>query len=421
MKSRIKVFVGEAAIEVGELSFEMQGNRTLCSFVYSPAWLTRTDRFNLSPDLQLVAGHQFHKGEPAFFRCFADTEPDGWGREVIRRVIRKEREARAEKRGLLNDLDYLLGVSDRSRMGALRLQGEDGKFQWPDDARRGAPPIVDLDKLLVASRNIENDQETLEDLAYLRGSATSLDGMRPKASIIDIDGTLAIGKFPSVKDHYSIVHAEVLAMTLAAKAGLNVARARVVNVPKPGARRGTGKPATTPVAVITRFDRENAGRVMYLSAHSLLLANPATAYTYEDIATLIRQYSNQAPLDLQELWRRIVFFLLINNVDDHLKNHGFLHRGYGHWNLAPGFDINPFPDKARELKTAITAELGGHASPDQMFDLYGTFGFAKRADAEKTFARLVGTVSDWKGAAVAIGMSSGDIDEIEPAFLNATR
>ena len=418
MKQRIKVFIGEAAIEAGELSYEVQGNRTLCSFAYSPVWLRRPDSFNLSPDLQLVEGHQFHKGESAFFRCFADTEPDGWGREVIQRVIRKEREAHREKRGLLGDLDYLLGVSDRSRMGALRLQGEDGKFQWPDDARRGAPPIVDLDKLLDATRNVENNRETLEDLAYLRGSGTSLDGMRPKASIIDTDGTLAIGKFPSVKDRHSVVHAEVLAMTLAAQAGLNVARTRVEKVPKRGGRRTAAPTAATvtPVAIITRFDRENGGRVMYLSAHSLLLADKSSAITYEDIAATIRQYSNQAPVDLRELWCRITYNLLINNIDDHLKNQGFLHRGSGHWNLAPAFDINPFPDKARDLKTAITADLGGYASFDQLLDLYETFGFAARGDAGKVLARMMAAVSGWKTLAASLGMSDRDIGEIEPAF-----
>ena len=182
--------------------------------------------------------------------------------------------------------------------------------------------------MLSASKAVEENKETTRDLEYLRGRGTSLGGLRPKCSLVDADGSLAIGKFPSVKDTRSVVHGEVLALNLAKAAGINAAAARVVDS------------AGVPVAVVTRFDRLNGKRLMYLSARSLMDAAPAEQYSYVDIADTIRMYGSQAAADLQELWRRLVFNILINNVDDHLNNHGFLHHAFAQWKLAPAFDLN---------------------------------------------------------------------------------
>ena len=269
--------------------------------------------------------------------------------------------------------------------------------------QQDAPALVDLAQLLSASKALEENRETVADLEFLRENGTSLGGLRPKCTIRDKDGSLAIGKFPSVNDTRSIVHGEVLALKLAADAGIDAARARIID--------SNG----VPVAVITRFDRINGKRIMYLSGRSILQATSSEQYSYVDLADALRMYSGQATKDLHELWRRIVFNILINNVDDHLNNHGFLHQAHGQWRLAPAFDLNPFPDKDRSLKTWISREAGDEASLAEAVIVAPLFGFSK--GAEKIVLEEVRyAVKRWKRVARSIGMSAVDIANFEPAF-----
>lgn len=422
MKRSVNVCLGEAGTPVGSLNFDATGQRQSVAFAYASTWLADPARFALSPDLPLVSGYQYRAnkvnratGESTFFACFADSEPDGWGRKVILRDHAKQRlesggvagrQASAEP---LNDFDFLLRVNDISRVGAIRLQDENGVFQRASGQKRDTPTLVALPDLLTASKAVEQGRETARDLVYLRGNGTSLGGLRPKCSIIDADGSLAIGKFPSVADTRSIVHGEVLALNLAATAGIRAAKARVVDA------QGVS------VAVITRFDRvndaqRNTKRLMYLSARSLLQAAGDQQYTYVDIANAIRMHSSQAALDLVELWRRMVFNILINNVDDHLNNHGFLHVAHDQWLLAPAFDVNPFPDKERALKTWISDDAGDAASVDQALAAAPFFGFSQSA-ANAVLNDIQSAVKNWKSMARGIGMTAGDLEAYAPAFL----
>ncbi|MHB8252725.1 MAG: type II toxin-antitoxin system HipA family toxin [Acidiferrobacter sp.] len=410
MKRSTTVCLGEAAVEVGTLAFETQGARQAVSFVYTNTWLASPDRFALSPDLPLVSGYQFRAnkdpGSSAFFSCFADVEPDGWGRMIIHRDHANQRKEAGDNRpsaGPLNDLDFLLWISDFSRVGAIRFRDEKGVFQRPPSGKRETPALIALPHLLSASKAVEENKETARDLEYLRGNGTSLGGLRPKCSILDADGSLAIGKFPSVKDTRSVVHGEVLALHLAAAAGIHAARARVI------------ESEGTPVAIITRFDRLKGKRLMYLSARSLMEAAPAQQYTYVDIADTVRRYSSQAARDLTELWRRMIFNILINNVDDHLNNHGFLHHAHDQWTLAPAFDINPFPDKERALKTWISEDAGDAASLAQALRVAPLFGLTQGAET-LVLNEVKSAISRWKTVARSIGMSAGDVDSFAPAF-----
>lgn len=410
MKRSMTVCLGEDAVEVGTLAFEAKGTRRSASFVYADSWLANSDRFALSPDLPLVTGYQFRANkdlnQSAFFGCFADVEPDGWGRMVIKRDYAKQRKESAGDRlsvGLLNDFDFLLWVNDFSRMGAIRFRDDTGVFHRSSGGTRQTPTLIQLPHLLSASKAVEENKETARDLEYLRGNGTSLGGLRPKCSIIDADGSLAIGKFPSVKDARSIVHGEVLALHLAAAAGIDAAMARVVDS------------EGVPVAVISRFDRLNGKRLMYLSARSLMQATSAEQYTYVDIADTLRMYSSQAAADLKELWRRMVFNILINNVDDHLNNHGFLHHAHGQWKLAPAFDLNPFPDKERALKTWISEDAGDTASLAEAVAVAPLFGFTHGAEST-VLEEVKSAIGHWKSIARAIGMSAVDISNFAPAF-----
>ena len=409
MKKECTVFVGENPIEVGKLSYEKKGQKSTSAFLYSDSWLRNPDQFALSPDLPLISGYQFHSArtsdESAFFACFSDVEPDGWGKMVIQRDFAKQRKdgVGKDRAALLDDFDYLMWISDVSRIGAIRLRDSEGIFQRRADLKRQIPPLIELPQLLRASKAIEENQETLNDLEYLRGVGTSLGGLRPKCSIIDADGNLAIGKFPSVGDTRSIVHGEVLALHLAKRCGIDAASSQVID--------SDG----IPVALIKRFDRNGPKRLMYLSANSLLQAKSHQQYSYEDIASLIRTISPKAKYDLGQLWRRMIFNILINNVDDHLKNHGFLHTTDDQWVLAPAFDLNPFPDKMRALKTWISLQSGEFASLDEALTISKSFELSNK-EAKVILSEMRSIVSTWKPIAQNLGMNARDIDQYAPAF-----
>ena len=420
MKRTLQVHLGDESRRVGTLNYDQNGAREHGAFAYDEAWLAAKERFALDPTLPLVAGAQFHRKMTTgsvFHAAFADTEPDGWGRRVILRDHAKRRQsarraAQATESVRLNAVDFLLAVDDGSRVGALRFRDEDGVFQRAaEPGRRTAPPLLELGHLLAASRAVEDETETAADLAYLRGRGTSLGGLRPKCTVVDDDGWLAIGKFPSVQDERAVTKGEVLAMTLAKKAGLAVAATRLVD--------SDG----IPVALVRRFDRTPDGkRLMYVSAATLLgveSAGPEEHY-YTEIVDAVRMHGAAVRDDLEELWRRMAFGILITNVDDHLRNHGFLHAEAGLWRLAPAFDLNPFPDRARELKTWVSAETGPEATVEALMSVRAYFQIpAKRA--KEILAEVERAVAGWRKVARALGMTDRDLDDFADAFEHPQR
>lgn len=412
----IEVWLGEAARRVGTLGFASQGQRRSSVFQYDTAWLADPARFAISPDLPLTPDRQFHKApgrdDSVFPFAIADTEPDGWGCRVIARDHARQRQQLATADSntaaspALTEMDYLLGVDDTSRIGALRLRNAAGHFVRASDADQpGTPQLVELAAILNASQAVERGTETERDLRYLRGRGTSLGGMRPKCTVIDADGHLAIGKFPSIHDDRAVTQGEVLALRLATLAGIDAAQARIV--------RSEG----APVAVIRRFDRLPGGRVPYLSATAMLQASREHDHAYTEIAERILGVAPDARRDLAELWRRIVFNMLITNVDDHLHNHGFLHVGHGQWQLAPAFDLNPFPDKDRELKTWLTEESGPTGSVDDAIAAAPYFHLAPDA-ARGILGEVLHAVTQWRTVAQSTGvdMTARELEAFAPAF-----
>ena len=420
MKRVIDVFVGEEARQVGILRFEVQGARHSAGFEYHPDWLAAEDRFALEPGLPLVAGMQYHQrlrdGSP-FHGAMADTEPDGWGRRIILRDHGKQRQ-RARESGeqveirALNNLDFLLAVDDKNRIGALRFRDENGSFQRaPEPGKRTTPTLVELSLLLSASRAVEERTETKADLDYLRGRGTSLGGMRPKCSVVDEKGQLSIGKFPSVEDDRSVTKGEVLALLLAQAAGIDAAKARLVDS------------EGSPVALIRRFDRpEDGGRLMYISAATMLGADTGdgSEHSYTEIVDALRQHGAKPQADITELWRRIAFSILITNVDDHLHNHGFLHTQLGQWSLSPAFDVNPFPERGRELKTWISEETGPEASVDALLSAIAYFRI-NRSTAKSILSDVEQAVSRWRQVGNSIGMNNIELDQFADAFEHRER
>lgn len=415
MKRNIQVMLGKEAFPLGELRYDRQGRRESAAFAYTSNWLAHDERFAIDPSLPMVSGFQFRvrRREGSLFHgSIADTEPDGWGRRVILRDHSKKRNMaksrnRSTETNFLGELDFLLAVDDESRIGALRFHDEDGVFQGAtDEGGRRAPPLLELRQLLSSSKAVEMSTETAQDLAYLRGRATSLGGLRPKCSLRDADGYLAIGKFPSVTDQRSVTKGEVLALHLAKLAGIQAADARLVMSDE------------MPVALIRRFDRLSDGtRIPYVSAATLLGTEPddPTEHTYTEIVDAIRIHGSDAQNDIEELFRRIAFSILINNVDDHMRNHGFLHVGHGLWRLSPAFDINPFPDRFPELKTWISHDTGPEASLAALRSEASYFR-VNPAQCEAIIAQVTAAVANWKPVGANCGMTKMELDAFADAF-----
>lgn len=410
MKRQVQVCLGSSAKLLGRLSYVKEGSREYSAFSHDGSWLAAPDRFEFSPDLPLVAGHQVRRApmrdDSVFHHAFADTEPDTWSRRVIARAHVKARRHNADLPPL-TAFDQLLAVDDFSRVGALRLRDESGGFLGSTgEGERSTPPLVDLSRLFDASRAVEAGRETEADLHYLQGKGTSLGGMRPKCTVLDVDGSLAIGKFPSLHDQRAVERGEVLALRLAAQAGIEASDARVVMA------------AGTPVAVITRFDRTATyARIPYLSAASLIQASRQEDRSYTELADAMRSRCAHPKADLQQLWRRLLFNLLITNVDDHLQNLGFLHVGHGQWRLAPAFDLNPFPDKDRESKTWLSETTGPITTLAMLMAEAARFGLHPNG-ARQVLDEVHKALRGWRRAArsKAVGLSVAELDDFATAF-----
>jgi serine/threonine-protein kinase HipA len=410
LRQAVDIRIGQRALPVGELVYAKAGPRVYSEFAYSTAWLENPDRFEVSPDLALVPGYTSRKApsrdDSCFPAAFADTEPDAWGRRVINRAHAKARKV-DKTLPALTEFDYLTAVDDFSRVGALRLCDKAGDYLRTVEAgKRTTPPLVELERLAAASRAVELSQETAEDLQYLQGRGTSLGGMRPKCTLLDTDGTLAIGKFPSIDDARDVTRGEVLALLLANRAGIEAASARITVV------------GSSPVAVIRRFDRTPGhARIHYLSAGSMLQASHNEERAYTEVVDIMRAKCADPAADAKALWRRLVFNLLITNVDDHLRNLGFLHVGKGLWRLAPAFDLNPFPDKDRESKTWLAEDTGPITDLAMLMEKASCFHL-DAPEARRILGEVHRAVKGWRTVArsPAVGLKPKVLDDFAPAF-----
>jgi serine/threonine-protein kinase HipA len=389
---------------VGRLWARTRKNKEGATFEYDARWLEHRERFSLEPALKLGPGPFHTPADTPMFGAIGDSAPDRWGRTLMRRMERRRAEREKQTPRTLQEIDYLLLVDDEVRQGALRFAGiEGGPFLREEGAKR-TPPLLELPELLSAAERVADDKDTEEDLRLLLAPGSSLGGARPKASVRDKDGHLAIAKFPRSDDDYNTVVWEAIALTLAHKAGIPVPHARIETV------------GDKPVLVLRRFDRRDGHRTPFLSSMSMLDARDNQTRSYMEIADALRQHGAAAKDDIRELWRRIVFNVLISNTDDHLRNHGFLYAGPAGWRLSPAYDLNPVPVdiKPRILTTAIneddnTASLAVAMGVAPYFELDDA---RARADAGAV-ARAVAT---WRDEATRHGMTKEECARMASAF-----
>jgi serine/threonine-protein kinase HipA len=406
--SDVEVFIDLDAAPrlVGRLRRSPRRGGESVVFEYHADWLADRDRFSLEPALALGPGPFVPAAGQTLFGSIGDSAPDTWGRRLMQRAERRCAQADKRPPRTLAEADYLLGVSDVSRLGALRFREVGGEtFQAPTAA--GVPGLVQLGRLLGVTDRVLRDEETDEDLQLIFAPGSSLGGARPKASVIDQHGALSIAKFPKETDDYSVERWEAVALDLAAAAGVRTPAHNLVEV------------AGRAVLISRRFDRHNERRVPFLSALSMMGLKDGERGSYPELVDVLAQHGAEARADAAELYRRMVLNVLISNVDDHLRNHGFLWRGAGGWTLSPAYDLNPTPTdlKPRILTTGIDVD-DGTCDLDLVLQVAPLFALSPD-DARAIVAAVGAVVSTWRAVAEARGARSAEIRRMASAFDHA--
>lgn len=389
------------SLRVGTVHRHPSARGERISFRYSDEWLQSTDRFAIDPELFLDS-RTTTPARGGLFGAFADCAPDRWGRQLMQRRERHRAEVEGRAVRTLSELDYVLGVSDVSRSGALRFV-EDGRFVAPE---ADVPPLVRLGALVDAAWRIEREDEAPEDLALILAPGSSLGGARPKASVLDRYGRLSIAKFPREGDDYSVERWEWVAMQLAKAAGIRVPDVDLIEV----TRRA--------VLLSRRFDRRGDERVHFASALTLLGLRDGDRASYPEIAEILQREGAHPRSDCEELFRRMVLNISIANVDDHLRNHGFLRERSG-WVLSPAYDLNPVPAdiRPRIMSTNVTLE-DATGSLDAARESATYFGLSGK-QCERVIDEVLDAVAGWQSVAQSAGASRAECKRMQSAF--ATR
>jgi serine/threonine-protein kinase HipA len=397
------------ACRVGTLFHAAAHGRATFSFAYDPEWLKRPDTFEIDPDLQLHTGESYPSGAAGVFRIFLDSAPDRWGRLLLdRRELLRAREDGRRPR-TLTEWDYLLGVHDTCRIGALRFRREEASPFLDADQQLAAPPLASLRELEAASLALEAPDAAEQPqfrrwLTALMAPGSSLGGARPKANFTDTDGALWIAKFPSRDDRRDIGAWEMVVHQLAKATGVHVPEARTLALASPHR-----------TFACRRFDRTTANRRrFFVSAMTLLGRVDGQGGSYLDLAEFLstRGSTRHRTDDLKQLWTRVVFNILVSNTDDHLRNHGFILEPDG-WRLAPAYDLNANIERTAHALSIDAADT----TPDVglALDTAEYYGL-DAASAGRILRKVKGTLRTWTERAAALRLPREEVDLMAQAF-----
>ena len=392
---------------MGVLSALYAKGKKAFSFEYDKDWLKSKEQMLLDPDIQFYSGPQYPNNKENF-GVFLDSMPDTWGRTLMKRRTSQEAAANNEKAKTLYEIDYLLGVYDESRMGALRFKLDiEGPF-LDDNQLNPTPPWSSIRELQEAAKNFENDDDNDEVkkwLAVLMAPGSSLGGARPKANILDENKELWIAKFPSKNDTVDKAAWEYLAYRLAIKAGIHMAPSKIEKI------SGSFNTFFT-----KRFDREEGCRLHFASAMTMtgnnedtIRDNPAS---YLELAEFIQNHGAMVNDNLEQLWRRVVFNIAISNTDDHLRNHGFILTNQG-WLLSPAYDLNPSIDKDG---LALNIDMDNNALDYDLVKSIGEFFRLDDKQMDKIIQEVLTVVETWKEVAKEIGIANKEQTLMAKAF-----
>lgn len=392
---------------MGILSAHQAKGRKAFSFTYDKLWLQSSQTHLLDPDLQLFAGPQF-ANEKENFGVFLDSMPDTWGRTLMKRREAQLAKLKGEKAKTLYDIDFLLGVYDETRMGALRFKLEPNSSFLDNDSQKATPPWSTVRELQQAVVHYENDFENeaiTKWLQLLIAPGSSLGGARPKANILDENNHPWIAKFPSKNDTIDKAAWEYLAYQLAIKAGITMAECKIEKI------NGTYHTFFT-----KRFDREGENRIHFASAMTMTGNNEDTLKSkpasYLDMVEFIQNNGVHIKDNLQQLWRRIVFNIAISNTDDHLQNHGFILTTEG-WILSPAYDLNPSIDKEG---LALSIDMDDNSLDLDLAKSVGEYFRLDEEEMDQIIKEVINAVKDWKTLAQQIGIPRSEQELMSSAF-----
>ena len=398
---------------MGLLSATQIRGKEIFAFEYDKEWLKyNKDKHYLDPDLNLYGGQQYLNDTKSNFGIFMDSSPDRWGRLLMRRREAAMARLEGRKEQLLFETDYLLGVYDQHRMGAIRFKIKyDGNF-LSDNKAMAAPPFTSLRELEQASLSLEKE-DSIDNPDYLKwlnmliAPGSSLGGARPKASVMDAKNTLWIAKFPSNFDDRDTGAWEMVVNDLAQKSGIQMAEAMI--------QKFSGRHHTY---LTKRFDRTLTNkRIHFASAMTLLGHSDGTDYqdgaSYLHLAEFIMRNGANVESDLVQLWRRVVFNICVSNTDDYLRNHGFLLTNQG-WILSPAYDINPI-----ETGTGLKLNISEN---DNALDLdlaleVAPFFRVNHPQAKQITVEIKTVVSTWQTVANTYKIGRNEQEMISRAFM----
>jgi serine/threonine-protein kinase HipA len=400
----------ERPVSMGVLHRQQSGAGEIFSFEYDRAWIERPEVFAFDPDLALAAGHQYPAANRKNFGIFLDSSPDRWGRVLMQR--RENTRARHEKRKprALTEWDFLLGVHDETRLGALRFRVSPQEPFIDSDTQFAAPPLTSLRELQAASLQFEQHMDDEENPQYekwltqLFAPGSSLGGARPKASVRDEAGILCIAKFPSRNDTRDVGGWELVAQGLARKAGIDAPDARPLRMAE--------SPYTT--FLVKRFDRTaRGGRLAFISAMTLTQhADGEAGASYLELVDLLQSRGANTRADCEQLFRRVLFNILIHNTDDHLRNHGFF-VDEGGIRLSPAYDMNPSLDR-QELTLAIN-EVETACDVSIAMDACQDYGLNPQ-QAGHVLKQVQAAVDGWRDEAHGLHIPKAELDLMIDAF-----
>ena len=410
MSTQVLVFADWEALEgttrLGTLRASIIRNRESFSFSYENDWLKSGIAQQIDPELQLYAGEQYTNNDSTF-RVFLDSCPDRWGRVLMQR--REAVLARDEKRRprSLREIDYLLGVHDMYRMGALRFKKDSEGDFLDNNNELAAPPIASLKELEYAAQQIEqnidlDNPEYRKWLNMLMSPGSSLGGARPKSCVVDENNELWLAKFPSGNDDYDVGAWEYVTYRLALDAGINMSQCQIHKFN-----------SDHHTFLTKRFDRTATGCLHFSSAMTQLeYFDGEEGASYLELAEFLTVNGSNTQEDLAQLWRRIVFNIAVSNCDDHLRNHGFIYKDQG-WVLSPAYDINPV-NTATGLHLNIS-EYDNSLDFDLAMEVIGYFQLAEDK-ALQIKEEIIDSVKKWSQVASSIGISRQEQQLMTPAF-----
>ncbi len=392
---------------IGILSAHQSKGKKIFGFEYDATWLASEEQFIFDPDIEWYSGPQFPNAKENF-GIFLDSMPDTWGRTLMKR--RAAQKAKDENKPLptLLDVDFLLGVYDESRMGALRFKLDPNGPFLDNDSRYPTPHWASIRDLQHGINVIESNKDTVEArkwLTILIAPGSSLGGARPKANILDEYGHPWIAKFPSKNDTIDKAAWEMLAYLLAIDSGIEMAACKIQKI--------AGKHHTF---FTKRFDRTKKERIHFASAMTMTRNNEDSIKdkpaSYLDLAEFIQFSGSQNTKDLHQLWKRIIFNIAVSNTDDHLRNHGFVLQQTG-WKLSPAYDVNPSIDKGG---LALNINAIDNALDFELAKSVGEYFMLTHLQMEKTIKEVKSSVKNWRKIAAKIGISKSEQKLMETAF-----